>query len=83
MGLRLLLETTEAFEELRLAFLMGHLFEVNMIQRQLVDRYNNMDHAQVWNDDFAEAFALSTEMKSAFRKYGNVKIAEAHAWQIE
>ncbi len=78
MGLCLLFDTIEILEELRLAFLMGNPFEIDKIGRRLSDRCNNMNHAQVWNDDFLEAFVLVVAMRDAFRKYGHRKVEEAH-----
>lgn len=78
MGLCLSFDTIEAFEELRLAFLMGNPIELDRIRRWLFARSSTMNYKEVWTKDFQEAYDLSTKMRVAFAKYGNVKIAVAH-----
>ncbi len=78
MGLCLLLEVIDVFEELRLAFYTGDPFALDESRGRLLNRAGNMNAKEVWDDNFQEAFDLGTAMKVAFTKHGNIKIAEAH-----
>lgn len=78
MGLCLLFDTIDAFEELRLAFLMGHPIELDRIRRWLFARSSSMNYKEAWTEDLQEAYDLSTKMRLSFSKYGHRKIEEAH-----